>query len=270
MKRIVFGLLVIFCLLNTDIVLGQLAGWVSYVSKIKDRPVSILVDMDIYNTDHHSAPFLVITGPVIKDCGVTGLPSADQIGKMEDILSTSSTFLTRVTSYTLAGTVTANCSRLNCYYAKDTTAIRSTLRKMYDRSFKSSEYILQCTYDPDWKYYNEILYPDEIMQEWIINSRQIKNGISMADTFGRKDALEIACCFSSDTASASFNSWATTTGYKIINNRKLKDNITPWCTIISREVTVQLDSISKYTLDVKKQLNLKSGVWGGWQFKGGQ
>jgi hypothetical protein len=275
MKNKVCGISFVVCLLLASSVCGQLSGWASYITTIKGRQASVLADVDLFGLPHTATPFLVITGPVKKDCGETGIPAGEEIARMEDILETTTTILTGTTKFALAGTVTANCARLNCYYVKDTSAIRAVLRKMYDRSFKTYEYMVQCSYDSNWNYYNKVLYPDEEMQEWIINSRQYTRSMASTsmrsnttDTLGRKDVLNIAACFASDTVSAAFNSWAVNAGFTVQKNRKLNNTTTPWCTVISRDITVRIDSVSRYTLSVKKRLRDSGGVWGGWQLKG--
>src|SRR6185369_11842314 len=89
-------------------------------------------------------PFLVVTGPRANNCtNPSGMPGADEINTLEDILSATDDFLTGVTAKKLAGTFTYNCERLNYYYVRDTVAVRNAIARMYNKSFKGYKYTVK-------------------------------------------------------------------------------------------------------------------------------
>lgn len=239
--------------------------WVPYITKIEGRPASILVDMDLSRDRQADLPYLVITGPVEKNCPSTGIPDSGQIHRMEDVLETTSITLTGITTYQLTGTITSNCARLNCYYVKDTTRIRSALRHMYDRSFKSYPYIALCSYDPRWSYYTSVLYPDVEMAEGMLVTKHFTQKLKPTDTIGKMTHLDIAACFNADSTQIAFDAWAVNEGFTVDKKPRRNTKEGAYCTVITCDVPLRIDTVAKKTLAVKYKLYDIGGIWSGWQ-----
>lgn len=244
--------------------------WDSYISRVDNKPATILVDMSLVlrAPDAHY-PYLLITGPQTSNVSKNGIPSAAVIEELEQVLDATDNFLTGVTAKVLAGTVTYNGQRNNYYYVKDTNNIRAALARMYNRNFKTYRYSLTIKQDPQWLTYRTFLYPDDTTQNWMDNNKVITELLKKGDTLSKPRTLTYAACFESDTARSGFAAFATGHGFNIERLHTIKTGSMPQCITFSKpEVIMPADSLNRNTLMIRTEVRARKGYYSGWSVKG--
>ena len=244
---------------------GQTEIWDSYMSKLGDKPASILVDMGLNaNAPDKRYPYLVITGPYAQKSDKKGLPEKQEINALEEILDASSNFITGITAKVLAGTVTYNSQRLNYYYVKDTTGIRNAIMRMYNRSFKGYKFALSIKPDAQWLMYSTFLYPSEETQNWMENNKVMTRLLQSGDSLTKPRNIVYAACFHTDSSRVAFASFVTGTGYSIQKSLTIKSDTDPLCLIFSKFGYIKKDSVDVVTSGLKEELHKHNGVYDGW------
>jgi hypothetical protein len=238
------------------------------MAKFGNKPGSVLVDMSlIEKAPDKNLPFLIITGPRGQNCNKQGIPSKEEIDKLEEILSATDDFLTGVTAKTLAGTFTYNCERLNYYYVKDTLAVRSAITRLYNRSYKNYDYVLKIKHDPEWSSYRTFLYPDEETRNWMENEKIIAGMLERGDSLKNPRELRFDLYFKTDTARNAFEKFANGKGYTTDTISTARNKVVPYEIILSRTSDVQLNTINTLTYELRKEAEKHGGFYNGWQIK---
>lgn len=247
---------------------AQNENWDTYMAKFGDKPASVLVDMGLMQSAPDKRyPYLVITGPKAQTCNSKGLPAKDEIGRLEEILDGTGSFLTGVTAKVLAGTVTYNCERLNYYYVKDTFNIRNAIVRMYRRNFPDYGYVVKVKYDPEWSMYTTFLYPDEDMQNWMENDKIITKLLESGDSLDKKRAINFQLYFRTDTARSAFSEFIRSRGYKADKFLTTRNTVYPYELIVSKFGAVKMDSVNQMTKVLKEQMKKRDGFYYGWDAK---
>lgn len=244
---------------------AQTELWDTYISKVGDKPATILLDMNlVLSAPDRRYPYLVITGPQAHNCGKNGMPNSDEIMTLESILDATGNFLTGVTPKVLVGTVMYNCQRNNYYYVKDTVAIKNALRRMYNRNFKDYSYTLTIKPDPQWLSYRTFLYPNDETQNWMDNNRIITTMLQQGDSLRQERTISFAACFATDTARSAFTTYITAKGYTVDKTHTTKLPDAPQCLVFSKLGAIKVDSINTITFEIRNEVKRHSGIYNGW------
>jgi hypothetical protein len=263
--KYLFLLNVAACYLFCCPAFGQTEQWDTYMAKYDNKPGSVMVDMGLMaSAPDRRYPNLVITGPVAHNCNSLGIPSKEEIEKLEEILSATGNFLTGVTAKVLAGTFTSNCQRLNYYYVKDTFGIRNALARMYNRSYRDYDYAIKIKPDPEWKTYSTFLYPDDASLNWMENDKIISRLINEGDSLKKPRDINFELYFKSDTDRKRFATYETGKGYKEGRMTESRKAPVTYAIIISKFGPVKMDEINKMTAELKADVQKYHGVYAGW------
>jgi hypothetical protein len=218
----------------------------------------------IHTAPDKKYPFLLITGPKTTHCDTHGLPDKEEIAILEDILSATSNFITGVTPKVLAGTVTKNCQRLNYYYVKDTTGIRTALNRLYSRSFKNYTWVISLKPDPEWTTYRTFLYPDEPTLNWMENEKIMATMLSQGDSLKAPRNINFYFNFRSDTDRTQFINFAKVKGYKIADPSGASTPGAPYPLQIATFNNVKTEIINNLTTELKAAATQYHGSYNTW------
>lgn len=240
-------------------------NWDMYMTTMSGRPASVLVDLNVVNfAPDVRMPFLVITGPRANKCDAQGLPDKDEIDRLEVILDETGNFLSALTPKGLVGTLTYNCERVNYYYVKDTTGIRTAIHRLYTRSFSDYKYALNIKRDPDWKTYRYFLYPTDENYNWMENSKVITRLLQQGDSLSRPRKVQFALFFKTDTGRAAFNEQAVIDGFNTERLATAPPRSLSFGTIISKQMPADMGTIKDVTLLLREQARIHSGKLDSW------
>lgn len=247
---------------------GQTERWDTYMAKMGNMPASVLVNLGLIEiAPDRRFPFLVITGPKTKNCTTMGLPDKEEIGVLEEILTATGNFITGVTPKVLAGTVTRNCERLNYYYVKDTTGIRTALNRMYTRSFKNYAYVIGVKADPDWNSYRNFLFPDEETRNWMENDRILTAMLQAGDSLKGERQIDFLLSFRSDSDRSGLGKFAISRGYTVTNSTGNTVPGAPFEVVVAERSVLKTDSINRRSMELKMSARNHNGYYDGWSAK---
>lgn len=261
-----FNYFVAIMVLLANSAMAQNENWDTWMATFSGKPGSVLVDLELHNVAPDTRyPYLVVTGPVANDCPANGIPTNKEVMLMEDILGSTTNFLTGVTARVLAGTFTHNCRRLNYYYVKDTALVRNAVMRMYRRNHSDYNYVINMKHEPDWKTYNTFLYPDAETQNRMENTRIITSMLQAGDSLKIARNVTFAACFSTDTARAFFIKTIEKGRYKVQKTNSLKTGVNAQCVTFSMYQSIVPEAMDKQTAELRKIVQEASGTYYGWE-----
>ncbi len=261
MKKCLVIFTLIFC---SSSMFAQDENWDTYMAEIAKKPASVLVDLSLIDKVNTQLPYLLITGPKSKLCQGNGIPANSEIDELEDILNTTSTFITGITPKVLAGTLTYNCERVNYYYIKDTVGLSYAVARMYNHNYKSYQYVYKIKQDPEWNVYREFLYPNEETMTWMENNKVITTLIKQGDSLTKARDISFEVFFKTDDDRKAFISFAHNNAYTIVEMNHITNINTPYQIKISRYDYVKPDMIAEMSAAIKKEAKKYNGKYDGW------
>jgi hypothetical protein len=245
---------------------AQQENWDTYMARYGSKPGSVLVDMALAaKAPDKLLPFLVVVGPKARECrNPQGLPDTSEINTLENILNVTGSFLSGATAKKLAGTFTYNCERLNYYYVRDTTAVRSAITRIYANHYPLYNYTLKIKHDPLWVTYRTFLYPDSAATEWMATDKALLTLLQAGDNLTLPRPITHNLLFTSDTGRASFAEYASQHRYTITSTKNANTTSLPYEIKVTRFEKPVMDSLmsmkSELTLAAKKY----RGYYEGW------
>jgi len=75
------------------------------------------------------------------------------------------------------GILTYQCSGFDVYYVKDTTNLRTNINKLFQDKFQTHKNYLYIQRDKRWKYFADILYPNDISDNFFSNQEYLKTTV---------------------------------------------------------------------------------------------
>ena len=245
---------------------AQGENWDTYMAKYGDKPGSVLVNLALMaNAPDKKFPYLVITGPHAQKCNRQGIPANDDIAGLEEILDATTNFITGVTARVLAGTFTYNCDRLNYYYVKDSTGIRSALGRMYTRSYGGYNYTIKIKHDPDWVTYRTFLYPDSATVRWMNYNKVVTAMMDQGDSLTQARDINFDAYFRSDTDRAAFAGFARSKGYKADKLIASESTVSPFEIIVTKYGLVKMEAVLTAEEELSAAVKKHHGFYNGWK-----
>lgn len=245
---------------------AQQENWDTYMARYGSKPGSVMVDLaQMSSAPDKLLPYLVVTGPKAKNCtNPQGIPDTSEIFEMEKILDVTGGILSGATAKKLVGTFTYNCERVNYYYVKDTTAVRTALSRMYSNHFREYEYTLKIKHEPLWLTYRTFLYPDSTAAAWMVNNKIILGMLQSGDNLEEPRNINYTFGFSTDTARTTFGSYATANRYNITATENAQSTLLPHQITVSRRGTIVMDSVMAMESELIRTAKTMKGYYKGW------
>jgi hypothetical protein len=245
---------------------AQQENWDTYMARYGSKPGSVMVDMALAaKAPDKLLPFLVIVGPKARDChNPQGIPDTAEINELENILNVTGSFLSGATAKKLAGTFTYNCERLNYYYVRDTTAVRSAISRIYAQHYPLYSYTLKVKHDPLWITYRTFLYPDSAATEWMATDKELLTMLQAGDNLSLPRPITHNLLFTSDTGRSSFALYASQHRYTITSTKNANTTSLPYEIKVSRYGYPVMDSLMSMKSELTQAAKKYRGYYEGW------
>ncbi|NDC42584.1 MAG: DUF695 domain-containing protein [Chitinophagia bacterium] len=263
------GYLLLLCLGDSGA--AQTTNWQSFLVQWHGKPASILVDMDLaHRNDLAKYPYLVSTGPALPDCGPKGIPTADNIATMEEVLDLSDNFITGLTAKLHAGTTTYNCQRLNYYYVQDTTGIRNAIGRMYRRNYSGYSYVVKIKPDVAWAFYHDFLYPTDTLLNEAENNNIITGLLKAGDSLRGHRLVRFAASFKTDSARTHYIADAVQLGYKLNTARTAKELTYKFQVLVSATMALTTETMNTASWAIRQLIKKHGGIYQQWHCSPGE
>jgi len=239
--------------------------WETYVLYIKDRPVSVMVDLGFANSSlaKQNQNVIIVSlrvGTVQKD----GLPLAKDIRKLDTLENELVDQLHSGLGAVYTGRYTSNGKRDFYFYTNDTSSCHSHVEKIV----KPYQYrfTVLCKDDPQLSNYTYTLYPTQVELQRIYNRRMIDHLVKAGDQLTAPRVVDHLLFFKTDDDRRKFAKEVIEKRFTVIGageEKGVKEQ--PFSLEISRVDKVDEDSIEEVSLYLW-ELALKYGArYDGWE-----
>ena len=239
--------------------------WDVYMAQYEKGVGSTVVNMGLKNkAPDKSFRFLLSTGVHFNDCTTDGFPSEAEFQKLYVVSDSVKKLVGLNVSNIMAGTFTYQCERKDYYYVKDTNNIRQKLSALYKKQFTGYQPIINIREDASWEAYLTFLYPNEETMEYMSNEKVLAKLQEAGDKLDKERLVDHWFYFSNAKSRNSFILYAKAKGFKI-ESKEMRDGAKPFQLHISRVDKVDLPSISKLTLELRREARKYDGDYDGWE-----
>jgi hypothetical protein len=254
----------------TLLIYSQLAAqeenWDVYVAQYNKGPASIMLNMGLKKiAPVTNLPFVLVTGVKFKDCPFDGMPSQKEFTNLYKISDSVKTTIDSKVKNNLVGAFTYQCERLDYFYVADTTGLRQQLTALYKNRFSSYIPYINIKADKEWKGYLDFLYPNEEAFEFMQNQKVIIRLQKEGDKLNKERQVDHWLYFSTEADRNCFISYAVQKNFKIESKEKTANLSHPFKLHLSRTDKVDMASISKITLELRRQAKKCNGEYDGWE-----
>jgi hypothetical protein len=241
-------------------------AWDAYLARYDKGPGSTVLNMSIWNrAPITTLPFLVVTGVTYKDCSQEGLPNTDAFAELYRISDSVQACVSHITIDSLVGTFTYQCERLDYFYAKDTMGVRAALEKMYRTRFPEYKSSITIKEDRTWSAYKEFLFPNEETQEYMQNEKVVSKLEEAGDNLRKARQVDHWIYFATEKDRDCFIGYARKNNFKIESKEKIDNSSQPFKLQMSRTDKIDMESISRLTLTLRKEARKCNGDYDGWE-----
>ncbi len=242
-------------------------NWDVYMARYKNKPGSITINMALKSVAPvKTLPFVVITGVSFKNCNDEGLPGKREFASLYKISDSIKSIIDRLTANNLTGSFTYMCQRLDYFYVSDTVGLREQLAFFYREKFPQyNPYYINIKEDKPWASYLDFLYPNEESFEFMQNQKVVTALQNGGDKLLKERLVDHWLYFKTDTDRNCFITYATKQKFKIIAKERSSDPKSPFKLQIARVNKADVVSISKVTIELRKQAKKCNGEYDGWE-----
>ena len=247
--------------------MAQEENWDVYMARYKNKPSSVTLNMALKSVAPVEVlPFIVITGVSFKNCDEDGMPSKREFTNLYKISDSVKAVVDRLAKNNLVGSFTYLCQRLDYFYVSDTVGLRQQLTALYKEKFTQYiPYYINIKEDKTWAAYLDFLYPNEESYEFMQNQKMVTALQNGGDKLIKERLIDHWLYFKTDTDRNCFIIYATKQKFKIVAKERSSDPKAPFKLHIARTNKVDVPSISKITIELKRQAKKCNGEYDGWE-----
>ena len=247
--------------------MAQEENWDVYMAQYENKPGSILLNLSLKSTAPiKTLPFVVISGVSFRNCDSIGMPDKREFTNLYRISDSVQAIVNSSVKNNLVGSFTYLCQRLDYFYVNDTTGLRQKLTTLYKTKFPLYIPYINIKEDKNWTTYLNFLYPNEATMEFMQNQKVISALQKGGDKLIKARPVDHWLYFKTEADRNCFITYATKQQFKIVAEEKTANLIkAPFKLHLSRTDKVDAASISRITLELKKQANQCNGEYDGWE-----
>jgi hypothetical protein len=239
--------------------------WDVYMAQYEKGAGSTVINMGLKSqAPDKNFRFLLSTGVHFNDCTADGFPSQAEFVKLYVISDSVKRLVAGMVSYILAGSFTYQCERKDYYYIKDTNNIWEKLSVLYRKQFPGYQPIINIRDDATWEAYLTFLYPNEETMEYMQNQKVVMKLEESGDKLDKERLVDHWFYFPDAKSRDSFIAFARAKGFKI-ESKEMRDGTRPFQLRINRMDKVDLPSISKLTLELRREARKYNAQYDGWE-----
>jgi Family of unknown function (DUF695)/Regulator of ribonuclease activity B len=253
------------CPAQTDSIPAE--NWDTYMAKFeKNKAGSVLVNLALKKVSPMEAyPFLVVTGVKYTDCPDKGFPSKREYNNLYAISDSVKAEMEKISPAILCGTFTFQCQRLDYFYVADTSRARLHLQSLYRNRFPAYEYYINIKADKAWLSYNDFLYPNDKILDFMGNQKILMALQRAGDKLTRYRPIDHSSSFKTEADRTCFISYAIKKGFRITKKDDKGEAGGPFRVIITKTDRPAVSTISKITLELRQQAAKCNGEYESWE-----
>jgi len=259
-------LLLLLTILLPELIWGQEDSWNNYLAQFENGPGSVVLNMDIIKrAPMDELPFIVITGVKLNECDENGFPKQSEFKKLYQISDSIINTIGKISKAELVGTFTYQCERLDYIYVHDSTELRMNIEKTFKTLFPEYATSISIRNDREWSAYKKFLFPNEITFEYMSNKSVIDKLIEQGDNLKEPRQVDHWLYFYNKKDSEIFAKVAKNLSFNVEGIEHIKKANLPYQVHLSRIDNVDIESITKITIQLRDQAKKYNGEYDGWE-----
>ncbi|RBL93330.1 DUF695 domain-containing protein [Chitinophaga flava] len=240
--------------------------WETYTAQYDDGVGSTIVNMSLLaDAPIVQYPFLVKISVKINRCNQDGFPMENEWDGLYLMSDKLKAVFAVHGPFKAVGTFTIQCWRTDYYYVKDTVALRQALTAAAKKYQPTRECMIETRSDPKWNSYLKFLYPNEETFEYIKNQKVVIPLSQNGDKLTKPRQVDHWLYFKTEAGRNRFISYAQQQRYKIEDKKLSARSDFPYQLHLSRVDNVDLPTISKITLQLRRKVKEYDGTYDGWE-----
>lgn len=245
---------------------AQEDAWDIYMAQYEKGPGSTLINLSLkQQAPVKGLPFALITGVKFKNCTEDGMPEKDEFPPLYKISDSVNAFVKGLSKFIHAGTFTHQCERLDYYYISDTTGIRAKLAALYAKQFPAYDPYINFRKDDKWDVYLQFLYPNDETMEYMLNQKVVMQLQQGGDKLEKERKVDHWIYFVTEKDQNCFVTYLTANKYTIESKEQTDDPKRKFRLLASKTDKVDLGSITRVTLELRRQAAKCNGDYDGWE-----
>lgn len=253
-------------LIQTLFTFSQEENWDVFMAQYEKGVGSTLVNMSLKeHAPMKQFPYLLKTGVTLINCPKEGLPTKDEFEVLYQISDSMKSIIDLNSKNKSIGTFSYQCERMDYYYINDTTGIRKLLELAYQKDFPNYKYSITLRKDENWEAYLTFIYPNEETYEYMSNEKVILNLTKEGDDLIKPRQVDHWLYFKTEADRNKFIPYALKEKYKVESKGFSKDAKLNYKLQISRVDKVDIGSISKITIELRKKAKELNAEYDGWE-----
>ncbi len=238
---------------------AQEDDWDSYLAEAEKGLMAINVNFK-YVLARPSYKNLVLVGTKTKKCFKNGAPNAEGLDEIYAFSDSIARLLNQMTKNKLAGILTYQCAGFDVYYVKDTIDIRNKINGLIQQSFSNTRNYLVIRGDKRWNYYEEVLYPKDISDNFFANQEYLSQLFYEGKDLSKTIKVTHWSSFKKDKRRQKFIDKVKAINFNVDSLKFKKGNKYPFEVKIYRENNLN----PTYINEVTKVLDILSRSYGGY------
>ena len=259
--------LVVLFLVVPFLLMAQAENWDVYMAQYENKPGSITLNLSLKSTAPvKTLPFLLITGVSFRNCDSIGMPVKREFSNLYRIADSVQAIVNSSVKNNLVGSFTYLCQRFDYFYLNDTIGLRQNLASLYKSKFPLYIPYINIKEDKNWTTYLNFLYPNDATMEFMQNQKVILALQKGGDKLIKARPVDHWFYFKTELDRSCFITYAIKQQFKIVAKEKNANLFkAPFKLHLSRTDKVDAASISRITLELKKQAKQCNGEYDGWE-----
>jgi len=239
-------------------------GWDAYITEIDDHPISIVLDLDAgLNFQDHVLPFVCQVNIDLQQPGADGLHEVEENSDLNDFEDAFENVVIKKLKGKYVGRCTGKGKRALYAYLPTTTDAKEILEKALAPCTKYDPE-LNITFNSDWSYYFEGLFPNPEELRVILNEQVLRSLEEGGDPLDSPREIDHWIYFPSEETMETFKKGVVKDGFTVRAEGK-EDGDLPYSIHIAREDSVDRDSIHDLILDLFRKAEDLDGDYDGWE-----
>jgi uncharacterized protein (TIGR01619 family) len=253
-------------LMHTVFAFSQSENWDVYMAQYEKAVGATVINMSLKQfAPNKQFPYLLKTGVKLINCTENGLPSKEEFETLYQISDRMKSLIDSNAKNKSVGTFSYTCERTDYYYLNDSTGIRKVLELAYQKDFPKYQSSITIKNDENWEAYLTFLYPNEETYEYMTNEKVILNLTKEGDNLSKPRQVDHWLYFNTEEDRNKFIPYALSEKYKVESKKFIKDAKLKYQLQISRIDFIDIGSISKVTLKLRKKAKELNGGYDGWE-----
>ena len=240
--------------------------WVEYVT-MKDKGVmSIAIDLSV-EMARPNYKNLLLVGTRYKSCLKNGFPKEEGLDKLFAYSDSTSAVINKSTKNRLVGIITYQCMGFDVYYVKDTLNLRTNLNKLVQENFSVQDAYIDIKQDKSWNYYYNFLYPNNLSMEFLFNQEYLRDLVLQGDDLNGVRKVNHWLYFPGVKSRNAAGERLKAINFSLDSIAYKKDSKIPYELKISRNDSINPDSIDRLTTLLRLLCNSYRGQYDGWSIE---